>query len=129
MKLCNKLLKIEGEACGTRIVSNLFKIGDNYIFLDIGWTGASSNPVHWIGKLISEDNGKMIFRDDSYPDEPEPREYFVTEITKEDKDQFGSLLIDQANKWNQWETDNGIDENKAKDAIRKEFDLGNVDIY
>lgn len=124
MKLSDKPLKIESDICGTRIVANLFNVGDRYIFLDIGWTDASMNPFHWIGRLISVDKGKWVFQDDTYADEePEPRVYTVTEITDKDKNDYGEFLLEQANFWKKYCKDKGFDEAAAKEAVRREFNL------
>jgi hypothetical protein len=64
MKLRDKPLKIEGQACGKRIVDSLYKAGDQYYFLDTGWVYASFHPYHCIGKLVDYDQGEWLFEDE-----------------------------------------------------------------
>lgn len=121
--LNDKFLKIEGEMCGSRVISDLFKVGDRYLFVDIGWPYVDSNPFHWIGKLISDKDGKMIFQDDSFiEEEPEPRIFTITEIAKNDKE------YKEVVRWKQGQKNNNITEDTAKAAVEKEFGI-HVDIY
>ncbi|MCX5832783.1 MAG: uracil-DNA glycosylase family protein [Deltaproteobacteria bacterium] len=128
IKLSDKPLKIVGEECGTRIVSELFKAGDRYVFFDIGWPDAALNPIHWIGKLVSEKDGVMVFQDDTHADiEPEPRTYTISPITTRDKYYNGGSMLDDVNEWRQWQKDNGYGEEQAKEVLQERM-KGNVDI-
>jgi hypothetical protein len=105
VNLSNKLLKIEGEACRTRIVSSIHKVGDRYAFLDIGWAqDPAGNPFHYIGQMVSEKKDKWRFEDKS-PNLPEPRSFVVTPITFADK-HFGGSMLDDARK--SWESNKSI---------------------
>jgi hypothetical protein len=85
MKLSDKPLKIEGEACGKRIIDSLYKSGDNYYFLDTGWPDSSSHPDHCIGKLIKAENEKWTFQldDDTF---------VISPINRDDLEYGGSML-------------------------------------
>ena len=113
MKLSDKPLKIEGEACGTRIVSGVYKIGDQYAFLDIGWSEMpGNNPFHYIGKLISEGKDKWEFED------KRKETFVITPLTDKDKPYGGDMLAD-AVAWKKFMDDNGITEEKAIQTIRE----------
>lgn len=85
MDLGKNPLKIQGKLSGTRIVDSLYKAGDEYYFLDIGWKDAATHPCHYIGKLVKETDDSATFKG-------EDEEVFViTEI--EDEDVFGDDLM------------------------------------
>jgi hypothetical protein len=92
MKLGNKPLKIEGDACGKRIVDSLYKAGNNYYFLDTGWPEASSHPDHCIGKLIKAEREKWTFQDE------DDRIFVITPINDEDQE-WGMPMLERYNRW------------------------------
>lgn len=85
--------KIQGDCCGTRIIAALYKIGDKYLFFDVGWLEASLNPLHWIGIKIKENKYEIIFRDD----ESGARTFMVSPIVQAD----GPMLED-AIRWGKY---------------------------
>lgn len=128
MKLSDKLLKIDGETSGRRIVSSIHKIGDQYAFLDIGWAenDISFNPFHWIGKMISEGPEEWVFENGR------KERFIVTPIVHDDthwSDEKGSMLAD-ARKWQKVLEDRGITEAMINARIRAMEEIpADVDIY
>jgi hypothetical protein len=120
--LTDKPLKIEGNACGTRIVDSLYKAGDFYYFLDIGWPESNSHPDHCIGKMTDEDNsfGEWEFTDN------EGREFFVSLI--HDYDKYGdSSMMEVYNLWKKELKDKFPDADPI-DFIRNDLRLGDIKI-
>lgn len=94
-RLTDKPLKIEGEACGKRIVDSLYKSGDLYYFVDIGWAEPISHPVHCIGKMTGASSEEWEFTDDI------DRVFYITPI--EDADSNGGIpMIKAYNDWKRY---------------------------
>ena len=128
MQLSDKLLKVDGETCGKRIISSIHKIGDWYAFLDIGWAGddVGSNPFHRIGRMISEEPEKWVF-ENKYGEK-----FTVTPITYEDTHWTGlpGSMLEDARNWQKELKAKGIDDQYIIDRIREmEHVSDNVDIY
>ena len=115
MKLTDKPLKIEGDACGTRIVDSLYKVGDEYYFLDTGWPWASSHPAHPIGKLIHVGEDEWNFRDD------DDRDFIVTPINDKDRE-WDAPMMDGYKAWKKYLKENAPDADGA-DFIRNDFQI------
>lgn len=120
-RLTDKPLKIEGEACGKRIVDSLYKAGDNYYFLDTGWIDTPTHPDHHIGKMIASDGKKWTFQDDI------DRLFYVSPI--DDKDFVGRdiPMLEAYKEWKKFLEKEAPNADGA-DFIRRDLGLGDVEI-
>jgi len=118
MKLTDKPLKIEGEACGKRIIDSLYKSNDQYYFLDTGWTEASSHPDHCIGKLIKSGKEKWTFKNE-WGDE-----FIVTPINDQDR-AWNAPMIEGYYGWKKYLSEKYPDSDGAR-FIRRDFGLPDI---
>lgn len=120
-RLTDKPLKIEGDACGKRIVDSLYKAGDYYYFLDTGWIDTPTHPDHCIGKMIASDGEKWTFQDDT------DRLFYVSPIDAEDFVGEDFSMLRAHKEWKEYLKKKAPKADGAE-FIRRDFGLGDIEI-
>jgi len=112
-------LKVEGELCGKRIIDSLYKSGEEYYFLDIGWVNSPSHPDHGLGKLIKEENDKWTFQD-------EDGELFVVSPINDSDRAYGGPMIRAYQDWKDYLKENHPNAD-GMDFIQRDFELKEIE--